>query len=103
MPAQPRDPEPPHDQHQHRGDPARAYEFYQAVDKLDPKAPEQSRAKLAALGFSLEEISAFIQEGKPSQIRCDYEDGLRTLDVTLAANESARTGQPQRTYFSQHE
>src|SRR5712671_3093134 len=51
---------------QHRGDPARAYEFYQAIDKLDPKAPKQSRPKLAALGFSLEEISAFIHEGKPT-------------------------------------
>jgi histidyl-tRNA synthetase len=51
---------------QHGGNPARAYEFYQAIDKLDPKTPEQSRTKLVSLGFSLEEISAFIQEGKPT-------------------------------------
>lgn len=44
-----------------------------------------------------------IQDGNPGPIRCDYEDGLRTLDVTLAANESARTGQAVRTYYSQHE
>jgi len=27
-------------------------------------------------------------------IPCSYEDGLRTCDVTLAANESAATGGP---------
>ena len=43
-----------------------------------------------------------IQEGDPTHIRCEYEDGLRTLDVTLAANEAARTGQPVRTWFSRH-
>src|SRR5437867_2080904 len=48
------------------GEPARAYEFYQIIDKLDPGAPEQSRQKLAALGFSLDEISAFIQTGEPT-------------------------------------
>src|SRR5438876_2481747 len=40
---------------QRQGDPAKAYEFYQVIDKLDPHAPEQSRPKLAALGFSLED------------------------------------------------
>jgi histidyl-tRNA synthetase len=51
---------------QRQGDPARAYEFYQAIDKLDPNAPEPSRPKLAALGFSLDEISTFIKEGRPT-------------------------------------
>lgn len=37
-----------------------------------------------------------LRTGDRSHIRCDYEDGLRTLAVTLAANESARTGQPVR-------
>src|SRR5438552_8072011 len=27
----------------HKGDPARAYEFYQVIDKLDPTSPEQDR------------------------------------------------------------
>jgi predicted dehydrogenase len=47
---------------------------------------------------------AFIQAvrtGDASLIQSDYADALRTLDVTLAANESARTGQPVRTYFAQ--
>jgi hypothetical protein len=30
----------------------------------------------------------------PSLIRSNYDDAVRTLAVTLAADESARTGQP---------
>lgn len=43
-----------------------AYAFYQVVDKLDRESPEQSQAKLRTLGFSLEEVHAFIQEAKPT-------------------------------------
>lgn len=35
-----------------------------------------------------------ILEGDQSIIPCSYEDGLRTSAITLAANESARTGKP---------
>ncbi|MFW6438095.1 MAG: Gfo/Idh/MocA family protein [Armatimonadota bacterium] len=35
-----------------------------------------------------------ILAGDQSIIPCSYEDGLRTADVTLAANESAKTGKP---------
>src|SRR5438874_2175821 len=51
---------------QRRGDPARAYEFYQVIDKLERETPDQSQQKLAALGFSFDEISTFIKEGKPT-------------------------------------
>jgi len=37
-----------------------------------------------------------IRAGDQSAIPCSYEDGLRTCDVTLACNESARTGKPAR-------
>jgi predicted dehydrogenase len=43
--------------------------------------------------------AAFIRAicaGDPAPIRSTYEDGLRTAAVTLAANESARTGRPVR-------
>jgi len=50
----------------HNGDPAREYEFYQAIDKLERDAPEASGAKLAALGFSYEEVRAFIDQGAPT-------------------------------------
>lgn len=35
-----------------------------------------------------------IRTGDQELIPCSYEDGLRTCDVTLAANESAATGRP---------
>src|SRR5437762_547000 len=48
-----------------RGDPAKASEFYQAIDKLERETPEQNQQRLSALGFSLEEVTAFINEGAP--------------------------------------
>jgi histidyl-tRNA synthetase len=43
-----------------------AYQFYQTIDKLERTPPEESQKKLAALGFSLDEVNAFIQSGKPT-------------------------------------
>ena len=51
---------------QRQADPARAPEFYQIIDKLERELPEQSQLKLAGLGFSLDEISAFIKAGQPT-------------------------------------
>jgi histidyl-tRNA synthetase len=50
----------------HQADPAKEYDFYQAIDKLEREAPETNQQKLAALGFSLEEVTRFLQEGKPT-------------------------------------
>jgi histidyl-tRNA synthetase len=47
-------------------DAAKEYEFYQIIDKLERTSPEENEKKLAALGFSLAEITAFIQAGKPT-------------------------------------
>ena len=43
-----------------------------------------------------------IRSGDGSGILSDFEDGLRSLDISLAANKSAETGQPERTYFLQN-
>jgi histidyl-tRNA synthetase len=43
-----------------------AYEFFQAIDKLERTPPEESQKKLAALGFSLAEVNQFIESGKPT-------------------------------------
>ena len=51
---------------QKNGDPAREYEFYQIVDKLDRQEPEQSDPKFRALGFSLPAINEFIEAGRPT-------------------------------------
>ena len=48
------------------GDQAKEYEFYQVVDKLGREEPEVSEQKLRALGLSLAEVTAMIQEGKPN-------------------------------------
>jgi len=42
------------------------YDFFQIIDKLERSAPEESRAKLAALGFSLDDVNAFINSGTPT-------------------------------------
>lgn len=51
---------------QHQGDSAKEYDFYQAVDKLEREDPAVSEQKLAALGLSLKEVRAFIEEAKPT-------------------------------------
>jgi histidyl-tRNA synthetase len=47
-------------------DPARESAFFQVIDKLDPKSPGESDLKLKALGFSLNEITKFIEAGVPT-------------------------------------
>lgn len=48
------------------GTPERAYEFYQAVDKLEREQPDATNAKLQALGTSLDAVRDFISEAKPT-------------------------------------
>jgi histidyl-tRNA synthetase len=50
---------------QGKGDPAREYDFYQAVDKFE-RAPEDSTEKLRSLGFPAEQVQNFIQRGEPT-------------------------------------
>jgi histidyl-tRNA synthetase len=45
---------------------SRAYEFYQAVDKLEREKPEVTDAKLRAFGITLEQVQAFIAAGEPN-------------------------------------
>ena len=42
------------------------YDFYQIIDKLERTPPAESEKKLSALGFSLTEVNAFIELGKPT-------------------------------------
>jgi histidyl-tRNA synthetase len=48
------------------GDAAKAYDFYQAIDKLERETPEKSDEKLRSLGFSYKDVTAFIQAGQPT-------------------------------------
>jgi len=51
---------------EHHGEAAAENAFYQIIDKLEREGPETNGPKLAALGFSLEQVKAFIQQGKPA-------------------------------------
>ncbi len=56
--------------------------------------------KEATVNPTVREDSCFVDavdgSGDPALIRSDYADGLKSLAVTLAMNESARTGQVVR-------
>jgi histidyl-tRNA synthetase len=47
-------------------DAAKAYDFYQIIDKLEREDPAQSEARLSALGFSLAEVNQFIAAAEPT-------------------------------------
>jgi len=51
---------------QGRVDPAQADAFYQVIDKLERQAPDESKEKLGALGFSLDEVNDFIKSSRPT-------------------------------------
>jgi histidyl-tRNA synthetase len=42
------------------------YAFYQAIDKLERESPDDTRAKLTALGLSFDEVNQFIERGAPT-------------------------------------
>ena len=48
------------------GDSMHEYTFFQVIDKLERNSPEESEKKLAAMGFSLAGVTAFIGSGKPT-------------------------------------
>ena len=50
----------------HKGDPSMEYDFYQVVDKLEREEPSTNEQKLSALGFTLIEVMAMIQQGEPT-------------------------------------
>ena len=45
---------------------AHEYDFFQAIDKLERSAPEESEKKLSAMGFSVAQVNEFIKTGKPT-------------------------------------
>jgi histidyl-tRNA synthetase len=51
---------------QQKGNPAREYDFYQAIDKLERDTPEESERKLAATGVRLDEVKAFVERAEPT-------------------------------------
>lgn len=50
----------------HGGQPGKEYDFFQIIDKLERTPAADSQTQLAALGFSLAEVNAFITSGTPT-------------------------------------
>ena len=51
----------------HCNDDSKAYDFYQAVDKIERTPPEDSDKKFQTLGFTLEQVRNFINSGEPTE------------------------------------
>ena len=47
-------------------DPAKSYDFYQIIDKLEREDPAVSRTKLDKLGFNLDDVTGFIAASQPT-------------------------------------
>ena len=60
------------------GGAASAYEFFQAIDKLERASREETEKKLSALGFSLADVNQFIEAGKPT---AELESILQNLEA----------------------
>jgi histidyl-tRNA synthetase len=65
----------------HRGDPEKAYDFYQTIDKLEREKPEVTREKLRALGLSIDDVNGFIQQAKPTPELQEIIDNLSARDL----------------------
>jgi len=50
----------------HCSDESKAYDFYQAVDKLERTDPDESDKKFKSLGFTLDQVRNFIGSCKPT-------------------------------------
>ncbi|MBK8000847.1 MAG: histidine--tRNA ligase [Verrucomicrobia bacterium] len=47
-------------------DPAKSYDFYQIIDKLEREDPTVSRTKLDKLGFNYDDVTGFITASQPT-------------------------------------
>lgn len=50
----------------HGGKAGQEYDFFQIIDKLERAPADESRSRLSALGFSLDDVNAFIESGAPT-------------------------------------
>jgi len=64
------------------GAPGQAYEFYQAVDKLERESPEVTDQKLRSVGTSLEDVTEFINAGVPTADLTQILDNLTARSMS---------------------
>jgi histidyl-tRNA synthetase len=60
-----------------QGDPAKEYEFFQVIDKLERAEPAQNEEKLKAAGFTLASVNAFIDKAEPTADLRFIQENLR--------------------------
>jgi histidyl-tRNA synthetase len=48
-------------------DPAKEYDFYQVIDKIEREKTDVTAERLKGVGFSIDEINAFIERAQPTQ------------------------------------
>ena len=56
--------------------------------------PEETPGEENIFTIEDEAFVEAVRESDPSRVMCPYSDGLKTLEVTLAANESMSMGKP---------
>jgi histidyl-tRNA synthetase len=61
---------------QRANDPAREYDFYQVIDKMEREDPAKTKEKLAAIGIQATDVVAFIDEAKPTEELAKILDNL---------------------------
>jgi histidyl-tRNA synthetase len=61
---------------QRASDPAREYDFYQAIDKMEREDPAKTKEKLAAIGINAADVVSFIDEAKPTDELAKILDNL---------------------------
>jgi histidyl-tRNA synthetase len=57
-------------------DPAREYDFYQAIDKMEHEDPANTKEKLSAIGIQATDVVTFIDEAKPTEELAKILDNL---------------------------
>jgi histidyl-tRNA synthetase len=61
---------------QRSNDPAREYDFYQAIDKMEREDPAKTKEKLGAIGINAADVMTFIEEAKPTEELAKILDNL---------------------------
>src|SRR5688572_10686563 len=61
---------------QRANDPAREYDFYQAIDKMEREDPAKTKEKLATLGINAADVGTFIDDAKPTDELAKILDNL---------------------------
>jgi histidyl-tRNA synthetase len=61
---------------QRASDPAREYDFYQVIDKMEREEPDRTKEKLAAIGIQAADVVSFIDEAKPTDELAKILDNL---------------------------